>query len=788
MRSRSDLRVGLSIARAEIRDFVRRTVTTRREQAVAVLVGVLVLAGLVTIVRGTYQVGAATRGGSDVPVVAVARNLLAPLLLAGSVFAGLSAVQSLARESVRPLLLTSASTPAIVIGKVGYQLFSWLLLLSLGVLGAFAYALGARAPLFFVVFVAALVPVLVLAIMLGLCLGYGLWLGVELLGLPEHLRRLVTASLSMVAVVVALLVGFSLGRFGGAAGVDALPTGDPATPLGYYADLLFVGSPVAEPLGLQTFLAAAAMFAALPLTFGVLVRLAPRYWYATPAGRERETGGTAARPPSATIGRTGGEGLRAGLLAGSGTLRATLGYVRGAVRRPDQYVYLFYYLFPVVAGLLPLVLDSSAGGPVAAGVGLVLLGSWFAGGVFCLNPLGTEGAMLSQLVLAATPAATFVRARLLAGLLVGVPLAAAGVALVSLTLPVAVPAGAFALWTVLVAATVVTSAALALGIGSVLPKFETTEVFDSVETLAPSVIAAIIHGVLVLALLAGSTAVTGLVALPGSPLGPVERTVVLGVAGLCLASLADGSRRYAVARLEDHGRTTVGVDRLFTVYFAAALAIFALVAGQAVGIAALVVLGADLPTRALLPTLFVLEYAGYALVAAGFLYVTRRGRAYLDVAWPSPREGALVVAGVAGSLALWAAGLVTITGLGLPAADHALFDSAGQDDPTLLLLLVPLVLLVNGPVEELLYRNVIQKYLAERFTAVTAIVVASALFSLVHLPVYLGAGAQSAAVTLGLLFAVSLFWGWLYARTHSLVVVGAVHGLYNALLVLGVSL
>jgi membrane protease YdiL (CAAX protease family) len=135
-----------------------------------------------------------------------------------------------------------------------------------------------------------------------------------------------------------------------------------------------------------------------------------------------------------------------------------------------------------------------------------------------------------------------------------------------------------------------------------------------------------------------------------------------------------------------------------------------------------------------------------------------------------------------GSLVIWAVGTATITGLGLPAADHALFDPTDDANPSLLLLLVPLVLFVNGPVEELLYRNVVQKYLAERFNTLTAVGIASVIFALAHLPAYFTANPAGIVVTLGLLFVVSCLWGALYAHTRSLVVVSAIHGLYNAVL------
>jgi membrane protease YdiL (CAAX protease family) len=185
----------------------------------------------------------------------------------------------------------------------------------------------------------------------------------------------------------------------------------------------------------------------------------------------------------------------------------------------------------------------------------------------------------------------------------------------------------------------------------------------------------------------------------------------------------------------------------------------------------------------LLPVLFILEYAGAVIVAVGFLYVTRRGLAYLDPRMPSPGELGAIAAGLVALLVLWAASAAVIAGLGLPSAENALFDPE-DGDPVLLLVLVPLVVLVNGPVEELLYRNVIQKYLAERFSTAAAVAVASVVFTLAHIPAYL-TGAPSLlgiTVTLGLLFGLSCVLGTLYARTRNLVVVAVVHGLYNATL------
>jgi hypothetical protein len=215
--------------------------------------------------------------------------------------------------------------------------------------------------------------------------------------------------------------------------------------------------------------------------------------------------------------------------------------------------------------------------------------------------------------------------------------------------------------------------------------------------------------------------------------------------------------------------------------------VLSLLLGQTVSLAAVGLLGIDLPAAVLLPVLFILEYVGVAVVAVGFLYVSHRGLGYVDLRWPSTRELGAVAVGLAATLLVWAASATLIEGLGLPSAEHALFDPA-EGDPRLLLLLVPLVVLVNGPLEELLYRNVIQKSLAERFSTPAAVGIASAIFALAHVPAYLGAGWVALAVSLALLFALSVVFGVVFVWTRSLVVVAAVHGLYNATLLVGLFL
>jgi len=777
---RDDLAVGLTIARAETRDRFRRNAGTRRRKAFFVLIALFATPSVILFVQQAYGLGVATRGGVNAPVVEVARNLLVPTMLALAAVAGLEAIQQLGTESVRPLLLTSASTRAIVIGKIGSLLVSWLVLVAFGFGIVIAYAIGARTPLFIFAVVVAGLPLFILLLLVGLTIGYSLWLGIERLGLSEQNRQLLTAALYLVVLVGMFAAGSLLG--GGAADGQSsglLPTGDPIVPIGWYADLLFVGSPMEPAIGLQTVIAALTVVLAIPAGFAVVVRLAPQFWYATPTESGDETDRTApeqTQAPSESIGRTDSHFGR------SRTLRAMLGYVRSGLRNPGQYVYLFYYLFPIAPVLAQQAISSPGLIPLTIGASLTVLGVWLAGGVFCLNPLGSEGTMLSQLVLATAPAATFVHARLLAGTALGLALSLSGLGILTAFSTTVTPTLAL-VGLLFLLATVPASAAFALGIGSVLPKFEAVEIFESVETLAPSIFAAIIHGVVATVLLLLAVASTIAVGLPASPLSLLER---FGL-GLLFAAVSlvvtDGSRRYAIARLRDYGYSVARTDRPFAVYMSLGIALLAFLLGQAVSIAAIFLFGFDLPVEIMFPLIFVVQYLGYAAVGLGFLYVTRRGWSYLDLSRPTLGELGYTAGGYLASIGIWLAASAVITGLGLPAADHAAIDVEGDATETLLLLLIPLVLFVNGPVEELLFRNVIQKYLAERFSVVAAVVIASVVFALIHVPAYLTAGLGPLFVTLSLLFLLSVFWGVIYVRTESLFVLSAIHGLYNATLV-----
>ncbi|WP_435359542.1 CPBP family intramembrane glutamic endopeptidase [Haloarchaeobius sp. DFWS5] len=157
---------------------------------------------------------------------------------------------------------------------------------------------------------------------------------------------------------------------------------------------------------------------------------------------------------------------------------------------------------------------------------------------------------------------------------------------------------------------------------------------------------------------------------------------------------------------------------------------------------------------------------------------------FVDLKWPSLRDVGLALGGFVVLLLGFFAVTQLFTILGINTAQHSTTESASQSgNPALLLPLIPLSLLIIGPGEELLYRNVIQKSLYPKLGKPAAVGVASVIFALVHIPAYAAGGAGWAAVgsTLLVIFVLSLVLGGSYALSGNILVPAFIHGLYNAL-------
>lgn len=111
-----------------------------------------------------------------------------------------------------------------------------------------------------------------------------------------------------------------------------------------------------------------------------------------------------------------------------------------------------------------------------------------------------------------------------------------------------------------------------------------------------------------------------------------------------------------------------------------------------------------------------------------------------------------------------------------PSAQNQIM-TAGQQNPEVFLLLVPLSFLVVGPGEELVFRGLVQGTLRETLHPARAVVLASALFASIHLFSLTGEGKL---VYIGVAFVMALVLGAAYEFTGNLTVPAVIHGAYNA--------
>jgi len=204
--------------------------------------------------------------------------------------------------------------------------------------------------------------------------------------------------------------------------------------------------------------------------------------------------------------------------------------------------------------------------------------------------------------------------------------------------------------------------------------------------------------------------------------------------------------------------------------------LFVTLAASLVG--AVVPLPEGTPERAAL--LMVAQYTGILTVAAVYLDASDRSLSFLRVRRPTLLDLGWAVGGVLALFATLAAATFLADQLGLAVTEHSVSQSA-EENPAILLPLIPLSVLLTGPIEELLYRGVVQTRLKEAFSTTPAVVIAAAVFTLVHVPAYsLGDAGGSIITTLVILFVLGSVLGALYEHTGNLLVPAVAHGIYNA--------
>lgn len=278
-----------------------------------------------------------------------------------------------------------------------------------------------------------------------------------------------------------------------------------ASPVGWLADLMFLGAPVVAASALR---AAGAVCLAVGLAALAVVggtRIADRHWFSDPALAGEDGGETAeergetaegraagtvggqtgtAGEPTGTAGATGDSALERRLESAFGRTTGSLVALawRRALRSPLKLLYAMYPLLFATAIGADIVQTGDV--PAYLPYGVLLFVAWAAGVVFTLNPLGDQGAVLSATLLSRVDGRTFVRAHVLASLAVAVPLGVVVTAVVAVASPLA--SRTAAVLTAAVPVVMVLSSVVSMGVGMAFPRFEATSVTRSMETVLPS--------------------------------------------------------------------------------------------------------------------------------------------------------------------------------------------------------------------------------------------------------------------------------------------------------------
>lgn len=172
----------------------------------------------------------------------------------------------------------------------------------------------------------------------------------------------------------------------------------------------------------------------------------------------------------------------------------------------------------------------------------------------------------------------------------------------------------------------------------------------------------------------------------------------------------------------------------------------------------------------------VLQFVGFLIAVGGYVVITD-DRSLIEFDRPDRRDAATIVAGTVGLLALQFTALLVFGLLGISTGENQAL-LPGRSDPTYFLYMIVVSIAFVGPGEELLFRGTVQGLFRRAWGVWPSILLASAIFGLIHVPGVVGAPGEAlmyAVVATGL----GCVLGYLYERTGNVIVPCLIHGLYN---------
>ena len=463
---RSDLRDGAVLARTELRAQVRRIVGNRR-QLIGVVVGMLSF-GLffpLTFVSPVLDFAAALVSGD--PPLARFGTVLASAATVGLYFGGATAINQTRVGQIGPLVRTSIPPAAVVVGRLASEVLQatvFALVPAFVLLGMLV--VGAGTPLPALLVVLATLPLLLAGLMVGRTVGAAVrYVGLlsRLSAWAKALVLIVVAGglfLTVQAVIPAVLGDSNAPSFS----LSALL---PGSPLQAYASVITAPlGATARPLGVVVGLVA---LVTVPLALATTLRLESALLF---DDRGDQSGDQ--RTVSRAVPR---------LLAATPATRIAWRHLLRTRRNPKLVSHLSMVLFGGLAFVGSLVTQPDLLASLGPG-GALVAGSVLAGATFCLNPMGDDRDQLSLLLTSTASTRHLLRGRALGGILVG------GVVAIGLGVPLGLlsdPPLRVLGRTLLTPLVLLSAAGTALGIGSIVPKFERSE-YMNVERAHPSTI------------------------------------------------------------------------------------------------------------------------------------------------------------------------------------------------------------------------------------------------------------------------------------------------------------
>ncbi|WP_330630149.1 hypothetical protein [Halocatena halophila] len=470
MNWREDLRTGSTIARAELRRSVRSISSDRRRLAEVAVVAVSVCLPLLVLVPVLIGEGWRVRASTALPPVAGWVTVATIGLLILAVYRTVSAVGAIDQDA---LVLTTAHPRAVVIGLTVAE---WVRqLFTVGVIGCVlltAFGVGAGVPWLGLTAFLVGTPLFWWTIVAGYVGGMGL------LVLDDRLqfdRRLLAVGGVLVFLVVTIGSQLYVSRFTGA--ITALsPEAIAIQPLFAYAQLAFVGTPFADPIGSGPLIVGLFVIMSTPLALSISTRLATRHWLAddqrTTNRSHVTTGGFSPPIPFSWS--------PAGFVAWGALIRA--------IREPRNHGHVFTAFIAIApfAGVYTNAPASEHG--LLLALGGVLLATVLSGELFVLNPIGELTEQLPLVLLTRLSPRTLLRGRVIGATTAGVVvLTSVGL----LALSIGLNLRSFVLVWLVGSVFCLAAALFSTGLGAAIPSSDTTQQWGT-ETVTPSIAAQIV--------------------------------------------------------------------------------------------------------------------------------------------------------------------------------------------------------------------------------------------------------------------------------------------------------